>query len=241
MTCDTARILLLFYRPGKAADLAADDFTALEAHLATCPACAARVGRQTAADAAIGRAFRQVAVPDGLKARARVRAAAAESRLWRQTWATRAATAALVLAVGLTGWGGYVAATRPVLNTWALGEQYEVTFERPDQAAREWLAGQGVPQPLPEDFDPALLTFTGYADVQGVRVPVLEYRAAGAGFARVYLLRPGQFSLKDAAETQNSFVTVRLYRDRPAAGWTAVVVHTGNDLQPFLRRPGTFR
>ena len=39
MTCDTARILLLFYRPGKTTDLAAEDVAALESHLAGCPAC----------------------------------------------------------------------------------------------------------------------------------------------------------------------------------------------------------
>ena len=75
MTCDTARTLLLFYRPGKTTDLAAEDVAALEAHLSTCPACAALVGRQTEADAAIGRAFRQVPVPGGLRDRLQARAA----------------------------------------------------------------------------------------------------------------------------------------------------------------------
>ena len=76
MTCDTARILLLFYRPGKTTDLAAEDVAALEAHLASCPACAALAGTQTAADAAIGRAFRQVPVPGGLRYRLREATAA---------------------------------------------------------------------------------------------------------------------------------------------------------------------
>ena len=68
--------------------------------------------------------------------------------------------------------------------------------------------------PLPEDFDFQKMTSQGFTKVQGETVPVLEFRAGENGFARVYVLRPGQFSMKDATETQNSTVTLRLISSR---------------------------
>jgi hypothetical protein len=237
MTCETARTLLLFYRPGANPDLAAEDVAALEQHLAGCPDCAARSARQAGDDAAIGRAVRQVTVQVGLRDQLQVHAIAATGRAWWNKWLTRANAAALVAAAGLLGWGGYVAATRPALDTYAAAMAHETAIERPDQTVRDWLSGVGVRGPLAEDFNFQNLGFHGYAELQGQRVPVLEFRNGGLGFARVYLLRPGQFAVKDATETQTSLVTVRLYKGSPAAGWTTVVVHTGPSLQPFLRVP----
>jgi hypothetical protein len=238
MTCETARILLLFYRPGRTTDLAAEDVAALESHLVGCPACSALVARQAAADAAIGGAFRQINVPGGLKDRLQTHAAAEAGRLWRRTWATRTAAAAAAILVGLLGWGWYIAATRPELDTLQLAAANEYAATYPDRAGPEFLAAQGIPGPLPEDFDFQRLTSYGFASVQGEAVPVLEFRAGENSFARVYFLRPGQFGVNGAIETQNSTVTVRLYRNRPAGGWTTVVVHTGNGLQPFLKVSG---
>jgi hypothetical protein len=236
MTCETARILLLFYRPGQTADLAAEDVAALEGHLVTCPACAAAAGRQSAADEAIGRAFREVSVPGALKDRLHTRTAEAAGQLWRNKWATRASVMGLVAALWLTVWGVVIAINRPTLDTFALANDTQTAIERPESMARVWLNDLGLPGPLPEEFEFGLLSSFGHGELAGVRVPVLEFRNNG-GFARVYLLRPGQFHTKDAAETQNSLVTVRLYKDRPAPGWVVVVVHTGTSLQPFLRVP----
>jgi hypothetical protein len=239
MNCETARILLLFYRPGRTSDLAAEDVAALEGHLAGCPTCAALVARQAVADMAIGGAFRQISVPGGLKERLQTNAAAEAGRFWRRTWAARTAAAAAVLLVGLLGWGWYVAATRPELDTLQLAAANEYAATYPDRAGPEFLAAQGIPGPLPEDFDFQRLTSYGFARVQGESVPMLEFRAGEGGFARVYVLRPGQFGVKEAEDTQNSTVTVRVYRDRPAPGWTTVIVHPVTGLQPFLRPVGS--
>jgi len=237
MTCETARILLLFYRPGKTTDLAAEDVSALEGHLATCPTCAPLIAQQTATDGAIGRAVRQITVPGGLKDRLQTRTETEAGRLWRRKWTMRIAATAAVLITGFLGWNGDVAATRPAFDSWQLAAFNDELIQEPYRAGPEFLGRQGVPGPLPEDFDFQKMTSHGFAKVQGQTVPVLEFRAGENGIARVYVLRPGQFSTKDATETQNSTVTVRLYRDRPAAGWTTVIVHTGNGLQPFLKVP----
>jgi hypothetical protein len=236
MTCDTARTLLLFYRPGASDDLAAEDLAALETHLKICSACNSIAKRQIQEDAAIGRAVHNVPIPAGLRERLHAHVAAEASRLWRQTWAMRGVAAAAIIVAALTGWGVHFA-TRPSLDTVRLALNTEEAFGNPEATLRNWFATEGIPSSLPEDLDFGQLTFYGYAGLQGERVPVLELRNQ-TGFARIYVLRPRQFKVKDAPEAQSSLVTVRLYRDSPAVGWTVVIVHpTGVGLRPFLRVP----
>ena len=234
MDCDYARLLLLFDRTGPNPDLAADDAASLEAHLATCPACLAAATTSRRVDAAIARPFRGTTVPSALRGDLLARADAGLRREWRSRWSYRAVAAAAALAVGWLSWGGYVAATRPTLDTWTLGSATEATVEKPEAAARAWMAQEGLGETLPEEFDFRQLAGYGYGELQGVRVPTLEFRN-GANFAKVILLKPGSFSTRGATDAQNSTVTVRLYRDRPAAGWVVLVVYTGTSLQPFLR------
>src|SRR5438067_12236471 len=66
MDCKTARLLLDFARP-RAPEVEPDDADALDRHLADCPACAALAGDERRLDDALGRAMRQVAVPDRLR------------------------------------------------------------------------------------------------------------------------------------------------------------------------------
>jgi hypothetical protein len=234
MDCDNFRILLLFYRPGRTSDLAAEDVTALEAHLSGCPTCSAHIRRDTALDAVIGKSLRGVTVPAGLKSGLSASAAATSSRLWRAKWLGRVTAASLVtIGVGV-GWGGYDRYTRPALDPYTVADSQEAIVLDPERAVRDWLRVQGVS--VPNDFNLRLTTGYGYDEVQGVRVPVIDLRIDGQT-ARLYLLPPTKFGTANAAATQNSTVTVQLFRDQPAAGWTVMVAYTGASLAPFLKAP----
>lgn len=236
MTCETANILLLFHRPGPHTDLSGEDTAELEAHLSTCPACASRSAVQSQTDAAIARAMQDVAIPRGLRQGLLQKASRDTARLAQRRWLTRSLAAGLLATVGLAGWGSYVAWNRPNFDSWVIAEATQFEIDQPERVLNDWLSAQGIPQELPEEFDPHLLTFCGWDELQGERVPMIEFRTQpGMGFARVYFLKAGQFSMKDATETQNSLVTVRLYRHKPTQGWSTVIVHTGNGLQPFLK------
>lgn len=232
MDCDTARTLLLFYRPGRPADLAAEDVAALEGHLASCPACSAALRHRQAADMAIGRAVRAVPVPGGLRAALVERATADLARAWRRTWLTRTAAAAAVVVAGLVAWGGYGILTRTPLDT----DAAVAVFDDPGGETRRWMVANGLPE-QPEDFDLRLATFRGWGELDGRRVPavVLQHPVAPHQ-ATLYFLPPGRFDLRDAGNAAGSNATARLYKDLPG-GWAVLVVYTGHDLKPFIRVP----
>lgn len=232
MDCPHANLLLLFYRPDGTSELTVEDAAALRDHLATCPACAAKLARQSAQDQFVSAAMRNVPVPSGLADRLKRDAAGQLGRIWRRT-AMKYAVAACLL---ITAYGGYVAATRPYLDVAQLADAQDNLWQSPDRTAGEWLAANNLTRALPEDFALQLVTSTGRRDLQGV--PTLAMRLDTNGnTAWVYFLRPGQFNLRDAATGQyTSNVGVRVYRDLPD-GWAAVVVYTGNNFNAFLRGP----
>src|SRR5690242_15755148 len=105
MDCRTARLLLDYARPAPA-ELPGGDAAALEGHLTACPECEALARAERQADDRLGRAVRDVPVPDGLRDRLLARLGA-ERRRWyprRLTWGggtLAGAAAALLLAFGL--------------------------------------------------------------------------------------------------------------------------------------------
>src|SRR3954451_16962170 len=68
MDCKTARLLLLFDRP-RAGEMGDDEARALQEHLALCGACAAAARAERRQDAHLGRATRDLPVPEGLRGR----------------------------------------------------------------------------------------------------------------------------------------------------------------------------
>lgn len=234
MDCPHANLLLLFYRPDRPSDLSADDAAALQAHLAACPACAAKLAKQSAADRVLSAAVRDVPVPSGLADRLKQQAQSQINRAWRRTAAKCVAAAVLLVA----GYVGYAAATRPTLDVGRLADAQDAVWQSPDRTASDWLTANGLTDALPEDFDLRLTTFAGRLDLQGVPTPALRLDAAGRQTAWVYFLRPRSFDPGQVEAWQISNVGVKVYRDRPN-GWTAVVVFTGGSLNAFLRPPGS--
>lgn len=235
MDCPHANLLLMFYRPGRPSDLAVADAAALESHLATCPACAAKLAAQSARDGAIGAAMNAVPVPAGLADRLKVNVASQLKWAWRRT-AVKYALAASVL---VAAYGGFVAATRPTLDVAQLADDQDRLWQAPAVTISDWLAKNGLAESLPEAFDLQLATFAGRRDLQGVSTLAMRLDANGRQSATVYFVRPGDFNLRDVQTGQyTSNVAVRVYRDLPG-GWTAVVAYTGNNLNAFLRGPGS--
>src|SRR5689334_15791744 len=102
MDCRTARLLLDFERP-RVPELPPDDASALDAHLAGCPECEALAQADRAADDRLGRAMRDVAVPEGLHQRILDRLVAErgdQRRRWLG-WTVRVAAAAAVVVLAV--------------------------------------------------------------------------------------------------------------------------------------------
>src|SRR4051794_39308076 len=105
MDCSNARLLLRFSRR----DLTPGDVSSLDAHLAGCAECSACAQAERAFDLKVGRAMKEVPVPDGL--RQRLLEKLATERENRRRWFTRslrlgAVAAALLLAL-LGAWAFY--------------------------------------------------------------------------------------------------------------------------------------
>jgi hypothetical protein len=232
--CVQARILMMFDRPGGPSEMLPDDASSLAVHLSQCPNCAAAMASERAFDCAVRPAMQAVAVPSQLRAELLRHATVVSARTVRHLWLRRATSTAAIVVAGVFGWGVYVAATRPALDTWSLAAGAEAELERPEAAAREWFGREQIPAPLPEDFDWRFFARAGTTELQGVPVASLELRNT-AGVATLYFVRPGQFSTRNLQPAQNSTITVRIYANQPAEGWTLVIVHSGASLNPFLK------
>jgi hypothetical protein len=235
MDCSHANLLSLFHRPGRPSDLAPEDAAALDAHFAVCPACAAALAARSAHDAAIGAALLAVPVPTDLPDRLRSNLASQLRWAWRRS-AVKAALAASLL---VAAYGAFVAFSRPTLDLAALSDHQDRLWQAPAHTATDWLAANGLSDALPEAFDLQLATFVGRRELQGVPALAMRLDANGRQTAWVYFLRSADHNLRDAQTGQyTSNVAVRVYRDLPG-GWTVVVAYTGNNLNAFLRGPGS--
>lgn len=233
MDCESAKLLLYFYRPGRNPDLAAEDVAAVEAHIATCPACKAVADRNAATDRAIAPAVQAVAVPASLKAQLLASAA----RSIRLTWMTRAATVGAILFAGVVSVEVVNRLTRPTLDPWSAAAAFEQHLGDPQPAVMDWLRSESIPGPLAESFDLRKAVVWTDSDLNGKKVPTV-WLQSGADVCRVQFVRPGAMSTATAESSQTSGATVRVYRDSPAAGWVTVVIHTGPNLNAFLRAAG---
>jgi hypothetical protein len=254
MDCKTARLLLDYARP-MPAELPGGDVAALESHLTACPECEAVARAERQADDHLGRAVRDVPVPDGLRDRLLARLRAERRRWYRRrllwTGGTQAAAAAGVL-IALGVWGHFHPAQLPAPYLEAIAE--EVSQQIPPQDGQgaspekveEWFQykhHRAVVAPRDFDLRPlnyGLLTYYGMADCQGQRVPMLLF-ANGRDQARVYVLSDKDFNLAELRRQQatlNSFgCTIAARLDPNGEGIVYVFIYTGNAMNPFLTGP----
>lgn len=236
MECKTAR-LLAELRGVRDDELPPEDNTALDQHLASCPDCQRALANEQRFDAHVARAMKAVPVPPGLKARILDRLAT-ERGAWyrRRFYQVAAAAAAVVIAVGLMTWDRNLR-VKPDLNV--VLSDADLLVQNPQDRVDAWLAAQGVRYNPEEPFDPRLLAFHGWAEVQGKKVPVLYYRSFERNvFAQVFILRDGDFDLSALPETFSGSSVyghqVTVVRDREQPTKVAyVVLFTGDTLEPF--------
>ncbi len=244
MDCKTAQLLLDCARP-HCNELDAEDANALEDHFAGCPDCAALARTERHLDEHLGKAMRNVEVPDTLRAHLLNRLDA-ERNDWYKRWAghglrTAVAVAACVLLVvgGVAGYLQYRYANRSAPNlddlTWEYKQREQSPPERADVEAA--FKKQGLVTVLP-DFKYDNLRTYGIADFQGVQVPQLVFAVNGDGMntprenAIVYVLSSKQFQLKDLTTSTPSPSGYQYSVDvqhQPGGSFAYVVVHTGNN------------
>jgi hypothetical protein len=219
MDCKTARLLLYFARP-RADELAAAELEGLDAHLVDCPTCGELASAERRVDHALGRAMRQVEVPDQLRARVLARLAADRAD-WYRRWAGHAARAvAAAAAVLLVAWGGWQlrAQHRPQINVEAALIDYGNQRLNNREEAEAYFQRLGVRVSLPDALNYALLTHCGLRELPGhpgVAVPSLEF-TQGANKADVFVVSGREFDVQnlqfDPAQRQGYSHKLRIER-----------------------------
>ena len=250
MECKTAQLLIEFARPG-AGDIDGPDLVDLETHLAQCPACEELARSERLVDDHIGKAMRQVDVPDRLRARLHNRLTL-ERRNWyrkhlRRAALTLASVAALVLVVwGVWWWRASQLAEVDVEVLWAQANH----ITEPGFGPREvesYFRRRGYPMIASDDFNYSLLTSFYLKEFQGKQVPQLifvrPFKEVGrdnqpsADYAQVYFLSSKQFDLRSLAHNlpldhDYPFNVKVIYRTGESQA--VVILFTGKEVLSWL-------
>src|SRR6516165_7065462 len=131
MDCRTARLLLDYARPHRT-ELPADEAAPLEAHLASCPDCETLARCERQADDRLGKAMRDVPMPDDLRQRIFERLQTERVKRQRRwlAWGARAAAVAAIVLVGAWWWIHTQPAPKPQLDPVAMQEERRASKDR---------------------------------------------------------------------------------------------------------------
>ena len=240
MNCNLARMLLAFPK----ADLATEDRSALESHVAGCPVCACAAAGEAALRRAFAAAMQSVPVPPDLHAKLlREGFALRGARHRRMIYGWSALAAAVLLAIGV-GFGGYLH-TRPEIDPDDVARRAEQDWEGRSGPVREWLIEQDLPESLPVEFDFRHYVAHCWGELAGRKVPMLifsgqftsAFGVAETHTAYVYIADATTFkNLDGLSDAQASLTRVTVKRDPKRPDLAYVIVHTGETLDPFLKR-----
>jgi hypothetical protein len=244
MDCKTARMLLCFsgQRPG---ELDADEFRALEAHLAACTDCSLMAETEKSVDVHLGRAIRDVPVPEGLRTTLLAKLGAERDAFYRR-WLFRAAGVAALLV--LSAWLGWWWLHRPApFDLAEVQEQVGAPYRATKEQVAAWLQRVGGPHlTAPADFQyESSLVAWGQDEFNGRKAPYLFFAGVDRGgspqWARVYVLdgRRFQFDLEDLRQQALSLSGANGVHAQIVEGEddrvAYAVFHTGFSLEWFLR------
>jgi hypothetical protein len=199
MDCSNARLLLAFARP-RANELPHPEAAELRHHLDTCTECAAHASAERRADDHLGRAVRDVPMPNGLKGRLLERLKA-ERGPARRRWVARVAgvagvAAALLLGVGLWALLSRGRPTTVDLAVWQ-GQVANKTSNDPNWIEQWFQDTHGVVMATPRSLDYSLLVSYDLVTLpDGKQVPKLLF-VRGQHRLVVYVLDSRQFSVPD--------------------------------------------
>jgi hypothetical protein len=245
MDCKTARLLLDFARP-LCPELDTADAEALHNHLAECPECGPFAAGERRVDEQIGRAVRDVPVPEEFKQRLLNRLSQ-ERDNWYRRWIVRggaAAAAAVLLCLGLS-WYFWRA---PDLDLREIQQQAQASEKVPADEARvaDWFRRNGGYQvKLPSDFKYALLADYGFATFRGRTVPRLLFvqsnkLKSGPDYAEVFVLSDEQFNLatleSQPDREESGMPRVRVLRLAGDPHVVFIAVYNTNSLDVFLNQ-----
>jgi hypothetical protein len=253
MDCKTARLLLDFARP-RAAELDAAETAALDDHLAACSDCDLTARAERRADEPVGKAMRQIDVPDRLRGRILERLAEgradARRRRFRHGLRLTAAAAAFFLAVfGVWWWQSLNRPAFPAAELLNVSETRAQVPPSPSQIADEFKA-RGVAAVAPAGLNYNYLVWTALDVVKSRRAPCLIFnRQDGAGadrFAIVYIVPEAEYDVTGEAFPRGNFSSSSKYRlsgdvlpmqsGERGERYGYVVFYTGDDWN-WLRQP----
>src|SRR4051812_12380773 len=241
MDCDTARLLLELVRP-HVPDLDPAEADELHGHLTGCPDCHARARARHLLDEQLGRAMRQVEVPDGLRGQVLARLEAERGRWYRQRLGhgVRALAALAALLLLAWAWWHWFPPRRPSLDVEEFLRQAEADALQPSrERVQESFRRIGADTPLPEHFNYAFLTAHGLTELPGHpgrKVPLLEFTHPRLHVrALVYIVSERQFDLDRLNPREVVGSRYRLQVIFPEGQPCAfLVLHTGEDLSWLL-------
>jgi hypothetical protein len=205
MDCRTARLLLDFHRP-RAGELPPEEAADLERHLSACPECDALGRAERLADQHLGKAVRDVPVPDGLRRRLLDRLADQRraANLRKLAWAARGlAVAAAVLLAVYSGFFWWQTHPRP-FDLEGMRDHLFIKHTNPTpESVEQWFLDRDVRTVAPPAFNYTFLAHYEVAEVhdrvQDRKVPHLVF-ANGGVRASVYVITGEQFDLKALPE-----------------------------------------
>ena len=238
MDCNTARMLSTFFgRQGS--ELAPEDATALDAHIASCPKCADLVKFERAFDDRIAKAMLAVPIPAGLKGRLLDSVSAHRGAWYRQKFYALAGLAAAVVlcVVGVVAWQ---IGTAPELTLTGIVGQADADARDPAGKIARVLGPKGMEFNPERRFDMAQFVAIGLEDFQGSEVPTLHFvNGTKNAQATVYVVRDRDFNWKNLPQDGSSVASiygfqVAVLRDTRRADVAYIVVFTGAGLELFL-------
>jgi hypothetical protein len=235
MDCRTARLLATCAGP-RAAELHGDEAKALAAHLADCPECTSIHETEQRIDERLGRAMRDVPLPPGLHERL-VTSLAAERWAYQRRKLVRTfagIAAAVVLALAWYFW------PRPPMQLDLVDLHRKANANPPPASAEEvvddWHRdGVAVQMPADVNLNYNCLTYSGWGEIQGQRVPLLIFQN-GSAVLRVYILDGKRFDLGPwVGNPLSGKVTLEVRMSADGRfGW--LFEYTTDSLKPFQAR-----
>jgi hypothetical protein len=237
MNCQTIRLLLPFLT--RQNELGAEDWLAIDNHLATCDTCRALVEDERAFDRAIGQAMHTVTIPVNLREAINRRLEQEPSRNWRFRVPPWAAVAATFLLIALLTWRWY--ATRPLIDPtqWAEWEdqQFVLTYNGSRDSVIEFFQSRGLKTFVPADFDYTLLTRLDVIDIEGTPVATLAFQK-GDHRAKVYVIPRRHFRVPNlpVSPATGSHCTVELVE--VSRDYVLLIVYFGEANRQFFFIPG---
>lgn len=241
MDCRTARMLLAFHRPG-ASELEPADVQGLSSHLENCGVCREQADEERRADASLGLAMHQVAIPPGLRDRILTRLSNERNayyRGWLFRGSVAAAAAAVLIAVGVYLRVRSMEKETPRLNIDSIISGLQTSDPLPKSAddVQSYYTKRGIALQIPDemkqwDFEALRNSYISYQ--QGQPVPTLVFEK-GTSRAVVLLLHRSQYHATSVPGTDQSFQRVRVLGKPGDSEYIALVIVQEGKYEDFLK------